>query len=181
MTRVLVSAASRHGSTAEIAEAIAKSLHESGIDADSIPPEQVAVTSDYDAFVIGSAVYTGHWLEEAVDFCKRLGPDLAGRSVWLFSSGPVGPPDGKFTRQMWTDPVDLDEVRRATGSDRHRMLAGKLVRGELSRPQRAALFLFKRLEGDYRNWRAVSSFAEEVAAELGASQSDPSAKQEVGG
>lgn len=181
MTRVLVSAAGRHGSTAEIAESIAKTLRENGIDADCTPPEQVEVTSDYDAFVIGSALYAGHWLDEAVDFCKRLGPDLEGRPVWLFSSGPVGPPDGKFTKQMWTDPVDLDEARRVTGSDRHRMFAGKLVRSKLSRPQRAALFFVKRLDGDYRDWQEVTSFAEEVATALGAPQAVPDSKQEVGG
>lgn len=179
MSRVLVSAASRHGSTAEIAEAIAKTLREHGIDADSIPPEQVEVTSDYDAFVVGSALYTGHWLEEAVDLCDRLEPELNGRPVWLFSSGPVGPADSNLAKKMWTDPVDLEQVREKTGAVEHRMLAGKLVRSELNRAQRAGLFFFKRLDGDYRDWQLVANFAEEVAASLGTPQRGRDSKQEV--
>ncbi|HEY2716912.1 MAG TPA: flavodoxin domain-containing protein [Solirubrobacterales bacterium] len=172
MTRVLVSAASRHGSTTEIAEAIARGLHGHGIEADAVPPEQVEVTSDYDAFVIGSALYVGHWLEPAIELCERLGPDLAGRPAWLFSSGPVGPPESSFAKKMWTDPVDLERVRQATGAAEHRMFAGKLVRSELSRAQRAALFFFRRLDGDYRDWDEISAFANEVAGALGAPRAD---------
>lgn len=115
MIRVLVSAASRHGATAEIGEAIATALRESGLDAQFRPPERVAVTSDYDAFVLGSAVYAGHWLPDAIDLCDRIGPDLKGRPVWLFSSGPVGPEDSKLVKKMWTYPVDLEQVRERPG------------------------------------------------------------------
>jgi menaquinone-dependent protoporphyrinogen oxidase len=166
VTRVLVSAASRHGSTTEIAEAIARALRERGVDADSIPPQRVEVTSDYDAFVIGSAVYTGHWLDDAIDLCKRLGPELGGRPAWLFSSGPVGPADSNLVKKMWTDPVDLEQVREATGAVEHRMFAGRLERAGLSGAQRAALFFFKRLDGDYRDWDEVAAYSEEIAAAL---------------
>lgn len=180
MTRVLVSAASQHGSTAEIGEAIAATLRERGIDADAVSPQKVEVTSDYDAFVVGSALYAGHWLEEAIDLCERLGPELDGRPVWLFSSGPVGPADSSLVKKMWTDPVDLEQVRATTGAAEHRMFAGKLVRTELSRVQRAALFFFKRLDGDHRDWNAISAFANEIASALGAPAPAQDSKQEVG-
>jgi menaquinone-dependent protoporphyrinogen oxidase len=168
MTRVLVSAASRHGSTAEIGEAIARTLSECEIDADAVTPKQVDVTSDYDAFVIGSALYAGHWLEDAVDLCQRLGPELGDHPVWLFSSGPVGPEDSGLAKKMWTDPVDLEQVQEATKAVEHRMFAGRLNRSELGRLQRAALFFFKQLEGDYRDWNEISAFSNEIAAALGA-------------
>ena len=46
-----------------------------------IPPEQVGDVTDYDAMVLDSAVYTGHWLEPAKEarspvgrcFCKQRG------------------------------------------------------------------------------------------------------------
>lgn len=170
MSRVLVSAASRHGATREIGEAIATTLRESGIDADFRPPEQVEVLSDYDAFVIGSAVYAGHWLPDALDLCERIEP---GRPVWLFSSGPVGPADSKLVKKMWTDPVDLEQVRGTTGAIEHRMFAGKLDRAGIGRAQRAALFFFKRLDGDFRDWQLVSAWAEEIAAALDASHARP--------
>ena len=166
MTRVLVSAASRHGATAEIGERIAANLRDCGIDAEFRPPDQVQAASDYDAFVLGSGVYAGHWLPAAVDLCDRIGSDLAGRPVWLFSSGPVGPEDSKLVKKMWVDPVDLERVRERIGAAEHRMFAGKLVRAELSRGQRAALFFFKRLAGDFRDWPAVQAWSTEIASAL---------------
>ena len=168
MTRVLVSAASEHGATAEIAETIATTLRESGIEADALAPERVEVTSDYDAFVLGSAVYAGHWLPAAIDLCDRVSPALERRPVWLFSSGPTGPPDSKLVKKMWTDPVDLEQVRAKTGAREHRMFAGRLDRSGLGRGQRAALLFFKRLEGDFRDWPAIRAWAAEIAAALAA-------------
>ena len=53
--------------------------------------------SEYDAVVLGSAVYIGGWRKEAVKFLKDNEGALAERTVWVFSSGPAG--EG--------DPVDL--------------------------------------------------------------------------
>jgi menaquinone-dependent protoporphyrinogen oxidase len=58
--KVLVAAASRYGATAEIAQAIADVLGERGLDSTVTQPEQVGRIEDYDALVLGSAVYTGH-------------------------------------------------------------------------------------------------------------------------
>jgi menaquinone-dependent protoporphyrinogen oxidase len=67
--KVLVSAASKHGTTSEITEEIARELREAlnersgegGEDArvEVRPPEQVNSVGDYDAVVLGSAVYEG--------------------------------------------------------------------------------------------------------------------------
>jgi menaquinone-dependent protoporphyrinogen IX oxidase len=67
--KVLVSAASKHGATSEIAEEIAKELREAlnersgegGEDArvEVRPPEQVNSVEDYAAVVLCSAVYSG--------------------------------------------------------------------------------------------------------------------------
>lgn len=166
MTRVLVSAASRHGATAELGEAIATVLADGGVAADFQPPEQVEAAADYDAFVLGSALYAGHWLPAAIDLCERIGPDLQGRPVWLFSSGPVGPEDSKLVKKMWTDPVDLERIRATTAAVEHQMFAGKLDRSGLSRAQRAALFFFKRLDGDFRDWEQVRAWSARIAAAL---------------
>jgi hypothetical protein len=46
----------------------------------------------YDAVVLGSAVYAGHWLKPARALADRCAAALRARPVWLFSSGPVGDP-----------------------------------------------------------------------------------------
>ena len=110
--RVLVTAASRHGSTAEIATIIAGILQTSDIDAASIPPEAVASVVDYDAVIIGSAVYAGQWLEPARAFVARHIDDLATRPVFLFSSGPLGYPS-----RHPLAPADAIAVEMVTGGD----------------------------------------------------------------
>ena len=90
--RVLVTAATKHGATGEIAQAIGEVLAEHGLDTTVLAPEQVDTVNDYDAVVLGSAVYAGHWLKPARELVDRTGDVLAARPVWLFSSGPVGDP-----------------------------------------------------------------------------------------
>jgi menaquinone-dependent protoporphyrinogen oxidase len=78
--KVLVSAASKYGATSEIAEEIGKTLREAlrdrdvGVDdvlVEVRPAEEVSSVDDYNAVVLGSAVYAGHWLEGARGLAKR--------------------------------------------------------------------------------------------------------------
>ena len=69
--RVLVTAATRYGATTEIAQAIAETLGERGLDATVLPAEQVEEVDGDDAVVVGSAVYAGHWLKPARQLVKR--------------------------------------------------------------------------------------------------------------
>jgi menaquinone-dependent protoporphyrinogen oxidase len=164
--KVLVTAASMHGATAEIAQAIGRTLSEQGLAVSVLPPEEVASVEEYDAVVIGSAVYVGHWLDPAKDLVNRCRDALVTRPVWLFSSGPVGDPAGKLARAMDTDPVDAVAIRVTTGARDHRMFAGKLDRKVLTRPQRASLLVFRGLEGDFRDWAVVRQWADGIAQQL---------------
>src|SRR5579859_4427812 len=96
--RVLVSVASERGSTTEIARVIGEKLAASHITVDIIPPAAVDSIDGYDAVILGSAVYVGHWLAPASDFAVRFRDPLAARPVWLFSSGPVGDPSRKLVQ-----------------------------------------------------------------------------------
>ena len=109
--RVLVTAATKYGATGEIAQAIGAVLSERGLDTTVASPEQVQAIDDYDAVVLGSAVYAGHWLTPAKEFVDRCRDALAARPVWLFSSGPIGDPP-----KPEEDPVDVAEIlQKATG------------------------------------------------------------------
>ena len=67
----------------------------------------------YQAFVIGSAVYFGKWLRQGTEFVRRNRASLAGRPVWLFSSGPLGTEttdaDGRDVR-AGGEPEDIAEL-----------------------------------------------------------------------
>ncbi len=148
---VLVTAASRYGATRGIAEAIGAALAERGIPTEVRAPDEVSDIAGYDAVVLGSAVYTGHWLPAATALVDRGAGAWGGRPVWLFSSGPVGDPGRSLTKKMGVDPVDLPAVRDATGAREHRMFPGKLDRANLPLAQRLPMALFPGMQGDFRD------------------------------
>ena len=76
--KFLVSAASRYGSTAEIAWAIGDVLSRRGFDVSVTPSQEVAAVEEYDAVILRSAVYMGHWLDPAKEFARRLFRGLEG-------------------------------------------------------------------------------------------------------
>ena len=164
--RVLVSAASMHGSTSDIAQAIADVLTEQGMAATVLPPEEVQSVEEYDAVVIGSAVYMSHWLDPAKDLVTRCLDQISTRPVWLFSSGPVGNPVSKLALAMAKDPVEAAGLRLATCARDHRMFAGKLDRKVLSHAQRSSLMIFHGLEGDFRDWAEIRQWASGIAEQL---------------
>jgi menaquinone-dependent protoporphyrinogen oxidase len=155
---VLVTAASRHGSTDEIARIVAGILDDSGVDAEIRRPDDVTSVDRYEAVVIGSAVYMGRWMDPAMAFVRRFGPALAQRPVWLFSSGPLGEPakpDG--------DPVDADAVRAVTGARDHRTFPGRLDRSELGLGERLVVKGVRAPYGDFRPWSDIADWAMGIA------------------
>jgi menaquinone-dependent protoporphyrinogen oxidase len=165
--RVLVTAATRHGSTGEIAAAIGREIARHGVPTTVVPPVDVADLDDVDAVVLGSAVYAGHWLEPATALVDRCGPTWASRPVWLFSSGPVGDPARKLVQRMAADPFELPHVLAATRAREHRMFAGRLAGADLGLAQRAAVRLVRGLEGDFRNWDEITAWAAGIGDALG--------------
>jgi menaquinone-dependent protoporphyrinogen oxidase len=163
---VLVTAATKNGATGEIAQAIGAALTQRGVPAVVMPPEDVRDIGSYDAVVLGSAVYSGHWLPAAMALVSRGAGAWAGRPVWLFSSGPVGDPHRSLTRKMGADPVDLPKIRAATGAREHRMFAGKLDRTTLPIAQRMALSVFRGMKGDFRDWDAIRAWSAGIADAL---------------
>jgi menaquinone-dependent protoporphyrinogen oxidase len=159
--KVLVTAATRHGATGEIARAIGDALRDHGLDPTVLEPDQVEEVDGYDAVVLGSAVYAGHWLKPARDLVARCRPALAARPVWLFSSGPVGDPP-----KPEEDPVDVAELLAATSAREHRLFAGKLVRKQLGFPERAIVTALRVPDGDFRDWPEISGWAAGIAAAL---------------
>ncbi len=164
--RVLVTTASRHSSTAEMGAAVARVLRLRGIHAVELLPGQVWDLSDYDAVVLGSAVYGGRWLPAAVSFVTRLGPQLSTMPVWLFSSGPVGDPPVPARRP------DVTRIVASTKARDHRVLAGRLDAASLGFVSRAMVRIVKAPSGDFRNWAEVAGFATEIADNLVGPQID---------
>jgi len=159
--KVLVSAASRHGATMEIAGAIRSVLEQADIEVDLLAPERVTSVEAYDAAVIGSAVYAGHWLAPARELVEREAASLVGKPVWLFSSGPIGDP-AKPTQP----PADGLELTRRVNAIDHQVFEGKLDRGQLGFGEKATVTMVGAAAGDYRPWEAVFQWARGIVAVL---------------
>src|SRR5947209_2765614 len=88
--KILIASASRHGSTREIAQALARELRACGHSVAVRAVNEVQSLDGYEAAIVGSAVYMGNWLPEARRFVGEYREQLARIPVWLFSSGPLG-------------------------------------------------------------------------------------------
>jgi menaquinone-dependent protoporphyrinogen oxidase len=168
LPQVLVSVASGHGSTTDIARLIGQTLFNDHLAVDIVPPAAVDSIEDYDAVILGSAVYAGRWLAPARDFAIRFREPLAALPVWLFSSGPVGDPSRKLVQSMEQDPADVTRIQHAIPVRGHRMFAGKLNPQALSVAQRASLLVFRGMSGDFRDWADITQWADGIAADLAA-------------
>lgn len=164
--RILVTYASKHGSTAAIAEGVAAKLRATGHEVDLGSVAEVADVGTYDAYVIGSAMYYGGWMKEATAFVESNAAWLGRRPVWLFSSGPVGPAAAK-------DPKELASLREIVAPLDHRVFYGALDRDDLSIGERIVVTAVKAPDGDFRDWRAIDAWADEIAAELAKTEGLP--------
>lgn len=169
--RILVAHASKCGSTREIAEFIAEKLRGHGVEAEARSVEDVAGLADYDAVVVGSAVYMGHWMPEAVDFVQRSAGVLVDRPVWLFSSGPLLlPPGDASLDDPKLTPEEVPALLEAVRPREHRVFFGALDPAKLGFKYRALRKLPAARaalpEGDFRNWVDIEAWASEIARAL---------------
>ncbi len=170
MPRVLVTYASKHHSTAEIAEAIATELTARENDVDCVDAADAPKADDYDAVVLGSAVYMGRWRREARQFLKHNLDALSQRPFWIFSSGPTGENAEKdfAENEKWLEPRHVLDQAESAGVRGHIVFGGKIPdypKGFIEKSIRdstPAEFL------DVRDWDQIRAWADEIADQLGA-------------
>lgn len=159
--KILVSAGSKHGATGEIANSIAETIAERGFDVTVAKPEEVTEIESYQAIVLGSAVYAGHWTDAAKDLAQRIAATDPKPAVWLFSSGPIGDPP-----KPEEDPVDVSEIIEVTSARENRVFAGKIDKSKLSFGEKAIMIAVRAPEGDFRNWEEITGWARAIADTL---------------
>lgn len=185
MTKVLVVYGSRHGGTRGIAERIGDVLRTEGLEAVVAAADSAWDVHAADAFVIGSGVYMGGWLNEPLDFMRRHQDALAARPTWLFSSGPLlgstkstpgvdavtdalGPADGPGSGGR----KKVEALSAAIHPRDHRVFFGafdpkdppKSMSERVVRMMPAARNMLP--PGDFRNWDAIEAWAREIATKL---------------
>ncbi len=83
--KILITYASRAGSTAEIAEAIGRTLSENGTQVQVLPMQDVNDLSAYRAVIAGSAMRSSKWLPEAMQFITTHRAVLSQKPVATFT------------------------------------------------------------------------------------------------
>jgi menaquinone-dependent protoporphyrinogen oxidase len=166
MDKVLVTYASRTGSTEETAGEIARILSEDSARVDLLPINEVTDLSTYHAAVVGSAIQSQQWLPEAVHFVRQNRSALQRIPVAMFTlCMTLAMKDGEKYRPdvlAWLAPV-----RSLVQPVSEGLFAGALdIRripslGDRMKFRMSVLFgVWK--EGDHRDLDAIHSWAEEL-------------------
>lgn len=164
MAKALVAYASKRGSTAEIAEAVAAVLRESGFEVDCVEAGTVAELDGYDAVVLGSAVYMRRWRGDARHFLRRHRDALAQLPLWIFSSGPTGDP--ARDNAAWTEPRRTIEQAERLGARDHVVFGGRVPTEPHGFAERGMAENTAPEWRDRRDWDAIRAWARGIADEL---------------
>jgi menaquinone-dependent protoporphyrinogen oxidase len=192
-SRVLVAYATRHGSTKDVADAVAEELRASGIDADVQDVKQAANPAAYDAVIVGGPMIRG-WHKDALEYVRCNAAALRSRPLAVFiTAASLTETNTEVVEEVpifkdpWLvkQPRQADKLRYKERYARPEHYLGDIVQRTGVRPQTAAFFggsldlttmsVFDKLfvlvivgakPGDQRNWRAIRGWAREVAPTL---------------
>jgi menaquinone-dependent protoporphyrinogen oxidase len=164
--RILVTYASRAGSTAGVAEAIGKTLIERGAQVDMLPMQDVKDLTPYSAVVAGSAIRAAKWLPEAMQFIQANRAELAQKSFAMFTVcitlAMSNTDQYRAAVAGWIAPVRAQVRPVSEGLFAGMLDFSKLPLNWETLKLRAtvALGIFPR--GDHRDWDAIRAWAQTI-------------------
>jgi menaquinone-dependent protoporphyrinogen oxidase len=164
--RILVAYATKHGSTEEVAQAIADRLRTHGFDVDCEPAANVEDLEAYDAAVVGGALYMGRWHADARAFLRRCSATRTGKPVAVFAMGPqtTGAADVESSRK---------QLERALERIPNVEPVATAIFGGVVDPTKLR-FPFSRMPPvDARDWGAIEAWADALPALVGGSVPAP--------
>jgi len=157
--RILVAYATKHGSTREVAEAVAETLREHVLDVELQAASEVDDVDRFDAVVFGGSLYFGRWHADAVRFLRRHRRALEGLPNAVFALGPLTLED----RDVQGAEKQLAHALRKVPEVEPISIA---VFGGVVDPAKLR-FPFSRMPAsDARDWDAVRDWARALADQL---------------
>lgn len=165
--KVLITYASKHGATEELAVRIGDYISNHGFEVDVLNVKNVSDISAYQSIILGSAVYVGQWRKSAANFLKENEMELSDKKVWLFSTGPTGEGDPAELMKGWKFPEDLQPIADKIKPVGIKIFHGVLDEAKLNMLEKMTVKMVKAPFGDFRDWNIVEEWAETIANQLG--------------
>lgn len=160
--KILVTYATRAGSTAEIAAAIGQTLATRGFNVEVKPVKKVSALDGYQAVILGSAIRMGSWLPEMVKFIQSNQTTLAALPTALFTVHMLNVDDdetSRTARDAYTAPI-----RVLLPNAPEAFFTGVMDFSRLSFLDRFIANMVKAVESDQRDWEKIRAWANEVLA-----------------
>ena len=162
---VLVTYATRYGSTQEVAQAIAETLRKNGVAVETQPIRSIGSIERYSAAVLGVPLYMGRMHKDARRFLAAHRNALTKMPVALFVLGPVQKDEKdwagartqlekELAKYPWFSPVS------------QQILGGKFDPAKLGFPFSLFPPLRRLPAGDARDWTAIRAWASDLAVSL---------------
>ena len=155
MSHVLIAYTTKHGSTGEVAGAIAETLQQRRLSVELRPAGEVESLDGYDAVVLGAPLYMGRWERNARRFLKRHEASLHTKPTAVFALGPLS--DKPEDR-----PGPMKQLEGALAKTPNvKPVAIGLFGGVIDSSK--LRFPFSSMpEGDWRDWKAITAWSEQL-------------------
>lgn len=158
--KVLVTYATRTGTTQEVAVAIEEELETKGANVDVKNAKEVEDLTAYRAVILGSAIRAGNLMPEAIEFVKANQEKLSQIPVAYFVVCATLREDTEENRQAVA--AYLGPLREMIEPVEEGLFAGAIDLSKLSFPMRLVLKAMKAEEGDWRDWDAIRAWAAQL-------------------
>ena len=160
--RILVTYATKAGSTAEIAAKIGEHLSARGFAVDVINVKSKPDPKDYQAVILGSCIRMGGWLPEMMDYIKANQFALNATLVALFTVHMLNAGDDETSKAART--AYMDKVRAFVSGKEEIYFLGAMNYSKLSMLDRFISKLVKAEESDQRDWDKIKNWSETLVS-----------------
>lgn len=161
--RILITYASRSGSTVGVVDAIAVVLRKRGFLVMVEPIKENPSVKSYQAVIVGSAIRQGAWLPEAVTFLMANQEALRRVRVALFTVHALNRGDDEQSRRQ--REAYLDPLRSLVLPVAHVFFPGKIDPARLSLFDRLMVKALRAPVGDFRDWAKINNWADKLLTE----------------
>jgi menaquinone-dependent protoporphyrinogen oxidase len=161
--QILLAYGTKHGSTGEVAEAIAERLRGHDLDVDLRPASTVTDLGSYAAVVLGGSIYMGRWNPDVQKILKRHRGELAQLPVAVFGMGPQSLDEDEVASARHQLDLALQKVSEVEP-------VSVAIFGGVIDPAKLRFPLNKMPASDARDWDAIRAWADELAGKLSLGQ-----------